>query len=86
MSDDIVARMRRHASVPFEKIERKAAFDAAKRIVKDRNADILDRLRAIVTVSGGVTNSNVGHLVKAADEIERLRAALNDKMESEVNR
>ena len=74
MTDDIVARLRRNATVPLGKIERKAAFDAAKRIVKDRKADILARLRAIITVSGGVTNSNVDHIVKAADEIERLRA------------
>jgi hypothetical protein len=74
MTDDIVARLRRHARVPFEKIERKAAFDAAKRVVKQRNVDIVDRLRAIVVVSGGFNNANVDHIVRAADEIERLRA------------
>lgn len=76
MNDDIVARLRRHAKVPFEKIERKSAFDAAKRIVKDRNSDILERLRAIVTVSGGVTNSKADHVIQAADEIERLRGQI----------
>lgn len=72
--DDIVARMRRHAQVP--KNERKVAWDAAKRVVKDDNADILDRLRAIVVVAGGVSNNNTKHLVQAADEIERLRARI----------
>ena len=77
--NDIVARLRRHARVPVqEKDERKAAFQEARLVAKDENADILDRLRAIVVLSGGVSNSNISHLVQAADEIERLRKELDE--------
>lgn len=77
MTEDIVARMRRHAQLPLEsKIDRKALFHGAKLLAKDRRADILTRLRAILVVSGGV-HDKTDHIAKAADEIERLRETIS---------
>lgn len=83
MSDDIVSRMRRHASLSglhtFEgtKEERKSEFHRMRRVANDPRAEIVDRLRAMAWLANCSENTD-SHLVQAANQIERLRAQLRE--------
>lgn len=78
MDDDIVARMRKHASLSglhtFEgtKDERKAEFNRMRSVANNPSSEIVARLRAMAWLAQ-CSDSKQSHLVQAADEIERLR-------------